>query len=111
MPEENNYFNHRNELVSEEIEDIIGQPPGWLVRYGTTVFFGLIVMFIAGSAFFTYPNKVLAPVVITTRNPPLAMNARVDGKIVALPVRDTQNVKNGSLLAVMESAADYHEIF
>ncbi len=110
MPEEKIYSINSNELVSEEIEDIIGQPPAWLVRYGSSVFFGLILMFIAGSAFFTYPNKVLAPVVITTRNPPLAVNARVDGEIVALPVRDTQHVKKGSLLAVMESAADYHEI-
>ncbi|HHJ09377.1 MAG TPA: HlyD family efflux transporter periplasmic adaptor subunit [Bacteroidetes bacterium] len=110
MPEEKKYVINSNDLVSEEIEDIIGQPPGWLVRFGTTVFFGLILLFFVGSAFFIYPNKVLAPVVITTQNPPLAMKARVDGKIVALPVRDTQKVKKGDLLAVMESAANYHEI-
>ena len=110
MPENKKYKLANNELVSEEIEDIIGQPPGWLVRYGVTVIFGIIILFFVGSAFFTYPNKVIAPVVITTRYPPLTINARADGKIDALAVYDTQHVKKGDLLAVIENPADYHEV-
>ncbi len=110
MPEDHKYAKINRELVSGEIEDIIGQPPGWLIRYGVTVFFVIILMFLGGSAVFKYPNKVMAPVVITTQNPPLSLVARVDGKIDAFLVQDTQQVAQGDLLVILESPADYKEI-
>ncbi len=34
------------ELHSEEVHEIISRPPNWLVRWGITLFFGLMIILI-----------------------------------------------------------------
>lgn len=40
------------ELRSEEVQEILTRPPHALVRWGITVFFGLLALFFIGGCFF-----------------------------------------------------------
>ncbi|HDJ33436.1 MAG TPA: HlyD family efflux transporter periplasmic adaptor subunit [Bacteroidetes bacterium] len=95
---------------SDALEEIIGQPPSWLVKRGIGLFFLIWLILLAGSWFYRYPDVVRTPVVITTENPPVPLVARVDGKIISLRVENGHAVKRRDLLAVMENPASTEDV-
>ncbi len=98
------------ELRSEDVQEILGTPPGWLVRWGTTIVFLGFGMMLAAAWLVRYPDVVEAKVVVTTATPPLDIIARTDGRIARLLVTDTARVKANQLLAVMQSTANYRDV-
>jgi len=80
------------EIRSEEVQEIMGFIPHWIIRWGITLFFLVIMMFLIGSWFFKYPDVIQSTIVVTTEVPPAAIVARTNGKIQRLFVRDNQKV-------------------
>jgi hypothetical protein len=101
----------RLNLRSEDVQDILGKPPGWLVRWGIGILFLIIIIVISGSGFFSYPDIVRAPVVITKENPPSLLMARSTGKLEAIFHADGSAVNINDTLAVLENSARYADIF
>lgn len=101
----------RIELRSDDVQEILGTPPGWLVRWGSlVVFMGFALMLLAGW-FIRYPDVVRAGnVELTTTAPPVEVVARTDGHVARLFVRDTQAVQRGQVLAVIQSTARYAHV-
>jgi len=97
----------RIELRSQEVGDILGRVPGWVTRNGTLLFTLVVLLLLAGSWFYRYPDIRKATVVITSVNPPVSLEARTSGKIVTLLVEDNQEVSQGEILAVLENSADF----
>ena len=58
--------NRHLEAFSEEVQEIMGHVPRWIVRWGITVFFLIFMSILAGSYFFKYPRVVSTPFVLTT---------------------------------------------
>ncbi|MDD2550914.1 MAG: HlyD family secretion protein, partial [Bacteroidales bacterium] len=75
-------------IKSDEITEILGTPPRWIVRWGITLIFTIIGIVFIGSIFFRYPDTIIAPVVITAENPPSVVVPRANGKPAALFVSD-----------------------
>jgi HlyD family secretion protein len=98
-------------LRTDEIRDIIGIVPKWFVRYGISVIFIILLIIIIGCWFFKYPDVVSARVDITANNLPVSVVARSDGRLEKILVKDNQLVKSNEILAVIESAANYEEVF
>ncbi len=98
------------ELRSEEVQEILGTPPGWLVRWGTLVVFICITALLSVAAIISYPDVIEAKVLITTTVPPVDVVARTDGHILKFFAQDKAAVKQGSILAVLESTADYEDV-
>jgi multidrug resistance efflux pump len=98
------------EIRSEEIQDILGQIPSWIVRWGTVVILATVLIILVGSMFVSYPDKKRADILVTTENPPANMVARSSGQIVELFVYDSQFVKINTPLAVIENPADYSDV-
>jgi len=94
------------ELRSEEVQEILGRPPQWLVRWGITVVFTVIAGLFIGSYFFQYPEIVTAPIVVTTENLPANVVAKTNGRVDSLFVNEKQVVQKGQLLAVIENPAN-----
>lgn len=99
------------ELRSEEVQDILGHVPHWIIRWGILVVLITVVLIIVGSWFFRYPDIRRASVMITTENPPATIIARANGNIQDLFVEDNQYVTSGTRLAIIENAADYKDVF
>ncbi|MCB0542130.1 MAG: HlyD family efflux transporter periplasmic adaptor subunit [Saprospiraceae bacterium] len=104
--EEKNYV----ELRSEEVQEILGTPPNWLVRWGTTVVLLGFGMMLLAAWFIRYPDVVGAKVVITSSVPPVDVVARADGRISNLLVRDKDAVQENDLLGVLQSTANYQNV-
>jgi multidrug resistance efflux pump len=98
------------ELRSEEVQDILGHVPAWIVRWGILVVLITVLLIITGSWFFRYPDIKRAKVLITTENPPATLVARSNGKIQNLFVEDNQYVTTGTRLAIIENASDYKDV-
>lgn len=98
-------------IKSDEITEILGTPPKWIVRWGITVLLIIVLFIFIGSAFFRYPDIIVAPVVITAENPPSVVVARVNGKPEKLFVSNDQDVIKGDTLGVIENPAHYKDVF
>ncbi|MEI6410231.1 MAG: HlyD family efflux transporter periplasmic adaptor subunit [Bacteroidota bacterium] len=98
------------ELRSEDVQEILGTPPGWLVNWGTTVVLLGFAMMITVAWFVRYPDVVESKVVITTGTPPADIVARIDGRIDKFFVKDSKSVKENQLLAVLQSTANYLDV-
>lgn len=98
------------ELRSEEVQELLARPPRWLLRWGITVVFLLLLAVFAGAWFIHYPDLVRASFKLTATNAPKAVLTRTDGKIVRLFVREGQEVRAGAPLAYLESTASHDEV-
>jgi multidrug resistance efflux pump len=98
------------EIRSEEVQELLGQVPRWILRWGISIIALTIVILIGGSALFRYPDIQYADIILTTENPPANLVARVNGKIQRLFVKDNQLVVKEQILALLETAASYEDI-
>ena len=94
------------ELRSEEVQEVMGQVPAWIVRWGITLLFLVVVALLVGSCFFKYPDVITADMTLTGQHPATAVVTRAAGKIQELLVRDNRPVRQGDWLAVIENHAD-----
>jgi HlyD family secretion protein len=97
-------------IKSDEITEILGTPPRWIVRWGITIVLIVIMIVLIGSIFFRYPDTIIAPVLITAENPPSVVLARASGKPEALFVTDGKWVNQGDTLGVIENPARFEDI-
>lgn len=97
-------------LYSDPVKEIMGNPPGLILRGGTVVMFSVFVLFILFAWLIRYPDTIPAPVEITTSNPPVTLVTKITGNIKYLYVREKEVVAAGQLLAVMETTASMQEI-
>jgi len=98
------------ELRSEEVQEILGTPPGWLVRWGTFVVFLCVGGLLGVATIISYPDVVPARITITPSAPSVDVFVRTDGHIAGFFARDSQYVKEGHVLAVLQSSAQYADI-
>jgi multidrug efflux pump subunit AcrA (membrane-fusion protein) len=95
---------------SEEMNEIISQPPNWLIRWGITLFFVLIFLLVVCSWTIQYPDIVRAPFRLTAANAPKSVTVKFDGKLVKLLIDNNATVKQNQVLGYMESTADHAQI-
>lgn len=95
---------------SDEVQEIIGKSPSWLLRSGLMVLLIFVVLMLLGSWLFHYPDVISGRVVVTSENPPAHLVARTTGRIDHLLIRDNDTVSKGQVLAVLESPARLEDI-
>src|SRR5690554_3711625 len=91
------------ELHNEEVREIMQEIPGSLIRWGLMIIFLVFASIIAGSYFFKFKEIVSAPLVITTSSPPAPIITKTSGRIARWFVADGQQVKSGSLIALINN--------
>lgn len=97
-------------LYSEPIKEIMGNPPGKILRWGNSILFLVFLLFIFFAWLIRYPDTIPAQVEITTMNPPVTLVTKITGRIKNLYVNEREQVKAGQLLAVMETSASIRDI-
>lgn len=93
------------ELRSEEVQEVMGQIPCWIVRWGITVLFLVVFALLIGSYFFKYPDVITTEMTLTSAHPAVQVVARASGRISKLYVTDGEKVSPGSPLAIIENPA------
>jgi multidrug resistance efflux pump len=105
MKNENNI-----EVLNEEIQEILGTPPGWILRFGTLIFFIVIVVLIWLSYWIQYPDVVVSEIIISFNNPPTKLISIKAGYLNKLHTAHNQKVKKGQLLISYNSEANYKDV-
>lgn len=106
MPDSNNI-----ELRSEEVQEIMGTPPKWIIRWGVVIIMFVVLILLLGSFYYKYPDLIDARVTIVSQNPPISIIARSSGKLDHIFVADKQKVQAGELLGMIENPADYEDAY
>jgi multidrug resistance efflux pump len=109
MPEEKK--NKEIELYSDDVQEIIGTTPGWILSSGITLILAIIVVLFIGSWVFKYPDIINSEIKVTTENIPANLIAKSTGKITGLFASDSELVDNGKLIAVIENPANTTDIY
>ncbi|HZL09881.1 MAG TPA: hypothetical protein VFC65_07780 [Prolixibacteraceae bacterium] len=97
------------ELRSDEFQEIVEQSPRWMIRSGIFLILGIVVLLLAGSYFFRYPDVINASIVVLSENPPAYLAARTTARIDSLMVSDQQQVSENQIIAILENTANFDD--
>ena len=92
------------------MDELIINPPNWLLHSGMTMVVIVAVMGVLLSWAIKYPDKIDAPFVLTSEYPPIEIVSKVASQIDTSLVQDQGYVEVGDLLFVMESTANWQSI-
>jgi len=98
------------EIRSEEVQDILGATPSWIIRAGISVILLVVISLLIGSWFFKYPDIIQSRISLTTQNPPASLIAKNSGKITDIFVSEKQVVKQNQIIAIIENTANYQDV-
>ena len=96
MSEENKEI----EIRSDEVQEILSHTPNWMIRWGITSIFFLILILIGISYFVKYPDVIKGNITLTTEIPPVKLVSKTNGQLTNI------YVKNGALIKVNDFIAD-----
>ncbi len=94
---------------SEEVHDILTEIPGWTIKWGISVIFFVVMVLIALSWFFKYPDVVVSRVTLTSTQPPIGVVANMSGPMEMFK-RENDFVKKGDIIGLIKSSASYEDI-
>ena len=98
------------EIRSEAVQEILGTPPAWLIRWGTTIVFFVVIGILAVSWLVKYPDIIQSQVMVTTPNLPTNVVTRSSGYLSKLLVEDGEIVEAGQELIIMESDENMDDV-
>ena len=93
-----------------EVNEIMGHIPHWIIRWGILVIAVVFLSIIVGCYFIKYPQVVDSSIIITTINPPSQLIARHTGLIDSLSVNNGDIVNKGVYIAGLKSSVNYNHI-
>ncbi|MCB0651484.1 MAG: HlyD family efflux transporter periplasmic adaptor subunit [Saprospiraceae bacterium] len=98
------------EIRSDEVQEILGTPPGWLVRWGTILGLLALLMLGWGSYFYRYPDVVRTDIVVSSKEPPRKLVTEKSGFIDEVLIKNEDTVKASQVLMVLKSKAQFEDV-
>ncbi len=95
---------------SPEVQEIMGQVPHWILRWGVVLMFSTLLLLLAGTYFMHYPFMVIAPFTLSTLISPAPLVVNKPGSIKQWLANDGAAVVKGQLIAVIENEANYEDV-
>ena len=97
----------KNNLIrSGEVQEFIGSKPNFIIRWGITIFFLILVTLGIACWFIQYPDLVTAKARLNSVNAPKEIITHTDGKLIKINIQENDTVHAGQVLAYMESLAN-----
>jgi hypothetical protein len=92
------------ELKTEEVNELLRQVPGWVVRWGTSVIFVLIIIIFASSLFTDYSESVTAKALIIPADTPVHTDSAAGKNCftvrLLIPVQSIRKIKAGQKVII-----------
>ncbi|KIO74498.1 secretion protein HylD [Pedobacter lusitanus] len=98
------------ELRSESVQDVLSDPPHWMIRWGNSIIMAILLLILLMSYIIKYPEFIPASIIVTSQNPPERLQSRTNSKIEKIFIKDHQEVKRNELLIVLQSTANYKDV-
>lgn len=93
-----------------DVEEVIGNIPGSVLRNALTCIFLILVSLIVGAWLFKMPEVVSGKILLTTSNAPTPLVSKVSGRIASLYAKDGEEIGEDQLIAVLESSTDFEHL-
>lgn len=100
-------LNGRASLRSSELNEIISHQPSFLIRWGITIFFFILIGVFIGCWFIQYPDIINSTAKLTSINAPKEVKAKIDGKLIKLIAEEGKLVKPFEILGYIESRGNH----
>ncbi len=94
---------------SEYVEEVLGQIPPRVIRYGTLFFFFFIFLLVALSFVIKYPDTVNSRLTITSLNPTVHIFTLTSGRIDTLFVQNKQIIASNAPIAYIDNPVKYND--
>lgn len=98
------------EIRSEEVQEILGTPPSWMVRWGSLSAFALFVALMWLSFLVKYPDVVDADIRLVSKDPPVRLTALNANRIDEVIVKNNTRVDSGQALLAFRSTANFRHV-
>ncbi|GAB5472046.1 MAG: HlyD family efflux transporter periplasmic adaptor subunit [Maribacter sp.] len=95
---------------SDEVKEILGRAPNWVIRSGISVVFAIVLLLILGAALISYNDIIPAQITITSKNPPVNLKANTAGRLTHIFVEPDQQVEIDEVLAEIENTANLDDV-
>jgi HlyD family secretion protein len=97
-------------IRSEDVQEILSTPPHALLRMGSSVIGGILLVLFIGCFIFKYPDTITCTITITKTEPPVWIVAKASGRLQELYAQDGQHVNAGDVIAVIENPANTQDV-
>lgn len=98
------------ELINPEINEVLNHPPNWLLQWGITLCFLVMILILFLTWFLKYPDLISSSVRILPSELPKKILVRTEGRLEKLLIDDGQKVTQGDILAYIESTSEHEEV-
>lgn len=102
--------NYTYNQMSDELIDIVSEPPTWIMLGGAGTITGILILFLFGTWVIKYPEVLNGTAVVTTKIQPIKVVVPVSGRLTSLLVKDEMLVKKGTILAETENTTQLSNI-
>ena len=99
-----------NPQGQEEISDMIGNSPTWLLRSGIGMIAFASLMIFAACAFIKYPDKFQGRGALTSTNPPIEIVSNSSGYLQNILVKNQEIITKGQELFYIENTGSKQDV-
>lgn len=104
-------YSNKKIMYSEEVKSVIGHVPKSILQWGMSIIFLFILLFFIALWLVRYPEIIRTSMILNTANYPKAIISPTDTRIKTILVKEGDFVRQGDILAFMESSAVHESIF
>lgn len=97
-------------LKSEPMNEMLSNPPSWIVLSGSGVFLLVLIIIVSLTWFIQYPDEISGDVSVSTSKPPIELSNQSYIQLKTLDVKENSNVKSGELIAQFDIQANTKDI-
>lgn len=99
-------------ILQEDIpfDDLIERQPGWLLHSGIPLIFFSVMVFLSLAGTIHYPDRLAAPFVLTTENPPIELVAPSGGQIETIYCKEGQLLEKGAEVMYLDNPANLADV-
>lgn len=94
---------------TDDVDELLAQMPGWPLRWGISLMFGVIILLLGLAWFIKYPDVIKGKITITTNTPPATVVARAGGPIHLLAA-DKTLLEANEVFATIGGTARYPDV-
>jgi len=101
---------HPIELHNREVTDMFGDAPNWLIHSGSYILYGVLILFLTGTALISYPDAVRGTVIIDDLANVEWITANSSGQIEKFFVENDSLVEKGDTIVILQNTAQLKDV-